>query len=244
MSRVHLQGRGEQERQTLLARDPAVEECERPRRVDAEATECLFRPPRSVYLRVDAVVDHVDTLWFHGGIAVEDVAAHSVGDGDHGVRTLHAGPFTEERKRVAAAELLRLPGPQRLEAVDGHDMRDRPHELGQVPTEVRVPRVAVHEVDPLDGRRHREIDRHRLEGERLRFGLGQVGPWLMARHAGLAAWLSPALHGDLGQPAQLAHEVLDVCARAAVDLGWIFASENSDLAPSGHCRVMIAHSAR
>ena len=41
VARVELQGCGEEQRQALLPRDPAVEERERPVRVDAEPSERL-----------------------------------------------------------------------------------------------------------------------------------------------------------------------------------------------------------
>ena len=51
----------------------------------------------------------------------------------------------------------------------------------------------------------------------------------MACDPGLVARRAPAVDCDLGQPAQLSCEVLDVGARAPVDLGWVLAGKNRDL---------------
>ena len=120
---------------------------------------------------------------------------------------------------VTAAELLLLPRAQRLEAVRRRDVRDAVAELRQVPGEIRVPRVRVDELCAVHARGHREIDGHRLEGRvaahrvprpvRLRFG----------------AVRAEAVNRQVDEIAQLAREVLDVNAGAAVDLRREFAGE-------------------
>ncbi len=94
-------------------------------------------------LGVDAVVDHRDALGVDRRIAAQQVAAHLGGHRDDRVGALEAGALGEARDGVAAAELLRLPGPHRLEAVDGRDVRNAVRERGEVTAEVRVPGVAV-----------------------------------------------------------------------------------------------------
>src|SRR2546429_1314937 len=54
---IQLEGRGQKQGQTLLARDAAVEERERLVRIDAKTGERLRRGLRPVDLRVDSVVD-------------------------------------------------------------------------------------------------------------------------------------------------------------------------------------------
>ena len=44
------------------------------------------------------------------------------------------------------------------------------------------------------------------------------------------------MHGDVGQATDLAREVLDVGARAAVDLGRVLAGEDRDLV--SYCLIM------
>jgi hypothetical protein len=52
-------------------------------------------------------------------------------------------------QRVAAAELLLLPRPQRLQAVRGGDVREATEQLREVPAEVGVRRVSVHRLGAL-----------------------------------------------------------------------------------------------
>src|SRR2546426_6312348 len=227
---IQLEGRGQKQRQSLLACDAAVEERERPVRIDAKTSQRLGRRLRSVDLGIDAVVDHVHPVGVNLRIAGQHVVAYAFGDRYDTVGGFDGGPLAEHRKRVAAAELLGLPRPQRLQAVDRHDVRNGPHELGNVPAQIRVPRVAVHHVDTLDGPRHGEVDGHRLQrrgfGLRFRDGI----PGLMACHSGLVAGSAPAVNRDLGQVAELSRDVLDGGARAPVDFGWIFAGQDRDLA--------------
>ena len=131
------------------------------------------------------------------------------------------------RQRVAAAELLGLPRPQRLERVHGRHVRDAVDELRQVPGEVRVPGVAVHDLGALDGGRHREVDRHRAQRRQVRRVARQRVPRLVADRA--LAVVAPRVDGDVLEPRELAREVLDVHARAAVDLGRVLAREQRDL---------------
>ena len=164
----------------------------------------------------------------HVRIAVEHVLAHTVGDGDHGVCALDRRSLAKQRQGVTTAQLLGFPGPERLEAVDGHDVRNRPHQLGQVTAEIRVPGVAVHDLGALDPRGHRQVDRHRLQRSGLRFGLRQRGPRLVCRDAWIFAGRPPAVDGHLGQPADLAGQILDGGAGSPVDVGRVLAGEDRD----------------
>ena len=121
-----------------------------------------------VLLGVDAVVDDLHALGVERRVARQHVAAHPLRDGDDRVGGLERGLLAPARQRVAAAELLGLPRPQRLEAVDGRDVRHVVHELREMAAEVRVPGVAVDDVGALGARGHREVDRHRAQRREVR----------------------------------------------------------------------------
>jgi len=172
-----------------------------------------------VLLGVDPVVDHLHALGVDRRVTAEHVVAHRAGDGDDRVGGLEGGALAERGKVVAAAELFLLPRPQRLEAVRRRDVRDAVVELGEVAGEVRVPRVRVDDLRACDAGRHRQVDGHRLErGVSLQRLPGAVG--LRVGPVG-----AEAVHGQLDEVAQLAREVFDVHAGAAVDLGRVFARE-------------------
>ena len=186
-----------------------------------------------VLLAVDAVVDHAHARGIDRGIAGQDVARLLARDGDDRVGALQRGALAEAGERVAAPELLLLPRPHRLQRVHGRDVRNAVQELGQVPGEVGVPGVAVHERGALDPRRHREVDRDGLERRGVRAAPGQGLPGPIGAHRGgsrdLFALAAPAVHRQLGEPRELAREVLDVHARAAVDLRRVLPREQRDL---------------
>ena len=163
--RVDQRRRVEQVLEPLLVRDAADEDDVRRRRVDAVALEHVGAVVGLVLLRVDAVVDHLHARRVDRRVALEHVVAHRAGDGDDRVRVLERGALAERREVVAAAELLLLPGPQRLEAVRRRDVRDAVVELRQVAGEVRVPRVRV---DELRRRRRRRSSRGRRTSSRAR----------------------------------------------------------------------------
>src|SRR5207248_1823907 len=123
---------------------------------------------------------------------------------------------------VAAAELLRLPRTHRFEAVDGRDMGDAVAQLREVAAEVRVPGVAVGEVRAGNRLRHRQVDRHRLQ-RRVEQRLPR------AVRDGARSVFAPAVHCHVDQPGQLARQVLDVDARAAVDVGRILPRQDRNL---------------
>ncbi len=94
--------------------------------------------------------------------------AHAVGDGDHGVRGLHRGALRPARQGVPAAELLGLPGAQRLQRVRGQHVRDAVEQLAEVPGQVGVPGVRVHQVAALERRRPSGGRRRRCAARRWR----------------------------------------------------------------------------
>ena len=65
----------------------------------------------------------LDALRVDARVAAQDVLAHALAHGDDRVRRLEGGALDERRDAVAAAELLGLPRPHRLQAVGGHDVR-------------------------------------------------------------------------------------------------------------------------
>src|SRR5439155_6136830 len=81
----------------------------------------------------------------------------------------------------------------------------------------------------FDPRGHRQVDRHRLQRSGLRFGLRQRGPRLVGRDTRIFAGRPPAVDGQLGQPADLAGQILDGGAGSPVDVGRVLAGEDRDL---------------
>jgi hypothetical protein len=91
-------------------------------------------------------VDDADAVRRH---AVErlHVALHRLRHGDHAVGVLVRRPLDPAGGVVGRAELLDLPRPVRLERVRGEHQRHAVQLLRQAAGQVRVPRVAVHDVD-------------------------------------------------------------------------------------------------
>ena len=147
-------GRGAQEeRQALLPGDPADEDHAGPVGVDAELAHPVGVVDRGPVGGVDAVVHHVHACRVDGGIAAQHVVAHGRADRDDAGGALVRRPLHPARERVAAAELLGLPRPHRLQRVGADDVRDAVHEAGEVAGHVGVPRVRVHEVGARRSRR-------------------------------------------------------------------------------------------
>ena len=156
---------------------------------------------------VDAVLDHVHLVGVQVGVGLQDVRAHPGADRDHRVGGLEGGPLGPRRQLVAAAELLGLPRPVRFERVGAHHVRDAVQQPGQVPGQVGVPGVGVHQVDLGDRRHHRQVgaeDPQRGVRPR-RVGLGV--------RRGALPRLAHALHVDVDQLAQLRHQLGHVDAR-------------------------------
>ena len=141
---------------------------------------------------------------------------------------LERHPLAEARQRVAAAQLLGLPRAQRLQRVHGRDVRDPVDQLGQMTPELGVPGVAVRELGALDVGGHDQVDRHRLQRGEMRLVARQRVPRPVGVHRRVLAVRAPAVHGEVHARGELAREVLDVDARAAVDLGRVLAREQRD----------------
>ena len=91
--------------------------------------------------------------------------------------------------------------------------------------EVRVPGMGVHDVRARGPGGHLQIDAHRAEGgvgtvEARRFGVGG--------DAGFVAGGTETVHPDVGEPAQVAGQVLDVHPGATVDLRRVLAGQDID----------------
>ena len=88
----------------------------------------------------DAVVDDVDLVRIEVEEA-QEVGFRLLGDGDDSVGHFERGAFEPDGEVVAVAELLALPGAQRLEGVDGEHHGHAVVELGEDAAEVRIPGV-------------------------------------------------------------------------------------------------------
>ncbi|GMA84934.1 hypothetical protein GCM10025868_01840 [Angustibacter aerolatus] len=71
---------------------------------------------------------------------------------------------THDDRAYPPPSLLGLPRAQRLEAVGRDDVRAPVQQAGEVPAEVGVPGVRVHDVGPGAVPRHRQVDAERAQG--------------------------------------------------------------------------------
>ena len=216
--------RGEQVRQSLLPTDASDEEHVGPVEGNAVSLECLHRGIGPVGVGVDAVVHDMHPGGVHLRVRRQDVAAHALAHGDDrlgmGVRRcLHPGTHA-----VAAAELLDLPGPERLERVRRDDVRDIVEQPADVPGEIGVPRVRVEEIDSGGVAHHLQVDPERLQG-------GVRAGELRGHHVGLGirSGFSEAVHVDSDERAQVRGEFTHVDACSPVDVGGPLAGEDADL---------------
>ena len=215
---------------TFLAGDAADEEDVGDGRVDAVIEKGLGIGGLLVFGEVDAVVDDVDAGGIDFGVSAEDVRLRALGDGDDGVRVEDCGLLHPGAHRVAAAELLGLPGAQRFERVGGEDERDAVELFGQETGHGDVPGVRVNDVDALES-----LDLGEVEAEGLKRALelalgvvGDLGPRFFAADVEgprVGVLLAPAMDFDFDFTSEFAAEVIDVDSGAAVDLGWVFACE-------------------
>ena len=166
--RVDVADGAQQMGHALLAGDAADEQDVRAVGVDADAVEDVRAVVGAVQGGVDAVVHDVHLGRVEGRIAGEDVLAHGAGDGDHGVGGLDRGALGPARQGVAAAELLGLPGAQRLQGVGGHHVRDAVQQLARGGRRGWRTRCGSGRVRGLRGRRPWPGPRRRCAARRWR----------------------------------------------------------------------------
>ena len=215
--RRQLGGRPQEQREPLLAGDPADEDHARAVRVDTQLAHPSRRVHRLPVLGVDPVVYDVHPAGVDGRVAAEDVVAHRGADPDHRVGCFVRRPLGPAGHGVPAAELLGLPRAHRLEAVRGHHVRGAVQQRGEVAGHVGVPGVRVHDLGPFAAAHHLEVHPERAD---RRVGVGQSGRVAVRRGAGLGALLPEAVHARIDpvlgaqRPDQLGH----VHPRASVDI--------------------------
>jgi hypothetical protein len=158
----------------LLLRDPADEQ--HVGLGDAVLLERRLVGRLHVDVRVDPVVDDDDLLRI-GVVVLEDVVAHEVRHRDHAVGRLDDGLLDPRGDVVARAELVALPGAERLHGVERHDERDLVQHADPHRAHVRVPRVRVDHVRVDVVPRRGESDRERLQRT------GEAGAVLALPHA-------------------------------------------------------------
>ena len=147
----------------------------------------------------------------------EDVVAHAGADGDHRVGGLDGGALHPRRDAVAAAELLGLPRPHRLERMRGQHVGDAVQQRGEMAGHAGVPGVRVHDGGPGRGVGHDEVG-----GQRRQAGLAPAQRGIGLCDERPVARRAHAVHVHLAQLPQLSNQFGDVYTRTAVDLGWIF----------------------
>ncbi len=109
----------------------------------------------------------------------------------------------------------------------GHDVRRVLEQFRDVSGEVRVPRVRVQDVGVASCGGNRQVGRHG-EQRSVRADLKQRRVREMREDTWLVAGVAEAVHLDVDEPSQLAGEVLDVHASAAIDLRGVLAGEQRD----------------
>ena len=155
------------------------------------------------------------------GIGLQHVVAHARADRDHRVGGLDRGALHPRRHPVAAAELLGLPRPHRLQRMGRQHVRDPVQQRGQVTGQPGVPGVRVHH----RGGRGR-VDHHQVRRQRRQCRVGALERRIRLRDECARPRCAHAVHVHLAQVAQLRDELGDVHARAAVDLGWVLPSHH------------------
>ena len=194
---------------------------------------------RVVLVGVDPVVDDRDPLL--GDVEVgEDVVLRALRHRDDGVGHLERRPLHPRRGVVTAAELLPFPRAERLQRVDGNHERDAVGELGEDPAEVGVPRVAVDDVgrDGLGNEPDRTTERSEHGPQLLRGSRQVMGD---REAADLQRALARVLRAegpdvDVDELRQLACQVLDVDARAAVDVRRVLVGQDQRVKCIAHVR--------
>ena len=161
--RVEEPGSFEEVRDALLAGHPPHEEHVGEMRVNVLALEASGLRVREELVGVDAVMDDLHPGGVHRRVHPQDVVAHGPGHCDHRVGALDRCALHPAGQAVTSAELLGLPGPERLEAVRGHHMRHTVEDVRQVPGKVGIPSMAVDQVGGRDISGHAEIGRQRPE---------------------------------------------------------------------------------
>jgi len=186
-------------------------------------------------LGVHAVVNSPDALRVDGEMS-EHVLAHLRRDGDDPIGGLQGRALRPARHRVPRAELLLLPGPEGLEAVERDHERDLEERAHEQSGQRHVPGMRVHDVGVHAVAGHEQVGREGFERRRVagvaRCGWavpGQPVPGRIAAHAQpvfgpLVA--AKAAHLDRGPAGERAAQVLDDDARAAVDVRRILAGEH------------------
>ncbi len=216
----------------FLAGDAAEEEDVGAGGVDAVFDEGGGVGGGLVLVEVDAVVDDVDAVGIDGGVGAEDVGFSAVGDGDDGVGGVDGGVLHPGGHGVAAAELFGFPGAEGLEGVGGEDVGDAVEFFGEEAGHGDVPGVGVDDVD-LEGLDLEEVEAEGFErgGEFLRRSFGEGGPGLLSADveaAGVGVLIAPAVDFDVDGAGELAAEVFDVDAGAAIDGGRILTGHQAN----------------
>ena len=207
-------------------------------------TPCLRKLERSIgqfasainganpALEIDAVMHHVDLGRINIRVRAKNVGSHSSAHGDNTGSTKVGGALGPAGEGIAATQLLGLPGPHGLKAVSRDQMRNPMKEPSHVAGHVGVPGVRVHQISSGNILRDRKIN---AEGSQRRVGILQASWHVVARDegksrpgGGIRAWPIEAADVDFSALSQDSGKLSHMNAGAAVDVGWIFASEQID----------------
>ena len=148
-------------------------------------------------------------------VGVEDVAAHPLAHRDDRVGALRRDPLAHGRQRVAAAELLGLPRPQRLQGVGGHDVRDAVQQARpRWPARLAYQVCECTRSQPATAAAiERSTPRSAARRWRRRARAGRGACTVDARLARSGGPRAEAVHVDVDQPAQLGGQIFDVAPR-------------------------------
>ena len=163
-------------------------------------------------------------------VGAQHVGFGAVRDGDDGVGFEDRGALHPRAHGVAGAELLGLPGAQRLERVRGEHEGNVVELFGEKAGHRDVPGMGVADIDAFERLDLGEVQAEGFE-RALEFAggaVGDLGPGLLPAHvetAMVGVLLAPAVDFDLDFLGELAAQVFDVDAGAAVDVGRKFFGE-------------------
>jgi hypothetical protein len=171
---------------------------------------------------VSAVGGHV--------VGAQHVGLGAVRDGDDGVGFEDGGTLHPGAHGVAGAELLGLPGAQRFERVRGEHEWGAVEFFGEEAGHGDIPGMGVADVDALERLDLGEVEAEGFERalELAGGAMGDLVPGLLAAHveaAQVRVLLAPAVDLDVDRLRELATEVVDVNAGAAVDVRRVFLGE-------------------
>ena len=204
--------------------------------IDAELGEDGGIGRRAVLLQVDAVVNHPDSLR-RDTVERLHVLSHRGRHGNDAVRVLVRGALDPGGRVIRRPELFCFPGAVRLERVRRQHERDVLQHLHEAARKVRIPRVTVHDVRVGQCAAHQQVLQQRGKQLRVSRILRRQSHWRLDARDRQVLQALPLIAerqdldvvAPLVQGGELAREVLDVDARAAVHVRRVLVGQDGDV---------------